>query len=403
MSRQLRAAGILVPDDSDELVEVIEENLAAIASTRVLVQVVQPTAACQLGCDYCGQAHAPRQMSPIHQGLVVKRVRARLARGRFGALRVSWFGAEPLLGMRTMRHLSPKLAAEAEAVGATYEATVVTNGMLFDEAVATELEHNHGVVEAEITIDGPPSVHDARRPARNGGGSFNRIFKNLCSVARAPGVSMELTMRCNVDGRNADGVDALIDLLVEAELHERVSVYFAPVYSWGNQADRSSLTLEDFAAREIEWLARLASAGFATSLIPSRQEIVCLAVRPDGELIDANGTLFNCTEVALVPSYGEPNRHAVGSLEGGRADAHAPFADFNERILSGAQGPCGACHLLPACGGACPKLWSEGKVPCPSTKLNLGERLLIWYANATIGAEDHMASSLRPHSKGERA
>jgi uncharacterized protein len=36
--------------------------------------------------------------------------------------------------------------------------------------------------------------------------------------------------------------------------------------------------------------------------------------------------------------------------------------------------------MLPTCGGGCPKEWSEGRKPCPPTKLNITERMLLTYA-----------------------
>ncbi|MFF0000050.1 hypothetical protein [Streptomyces avermitilis] len=46
----------------------------------------------------------------------------------------------------------------------------------------------------------------------------------------------------------------------------------------------------------MQWHAELLLAGFPSRLLPGRKRIVCLAVQKEGVLVDANGTLFNCTE-----------------------------------------------------------------------------------------------------------
>lgn len=372
--------GILVDRHEDEVAVVLGENNAAIADNCVLKHVIQPTAACQLGCDYCGQEHFARHMSEAHQDALVERLGKRLSSGRYSSLDISWFGAEPLLGIKAMRRLSPSLVGLAETRGATYSSTVVTNGLRLTREVAFELENVHRVRAAEITLDGPEAVHDRRRHVKNGKPSFARILRNLVAVSRTADITMHLSVRCNVDRRNADSVSDLIDMLQEEGLHRRISLSFAPVYSWGNDADAYALPPDEFGVREIEWFAQMHREGFDLDLLPGRQPIVCLAVHREGELTDAVGDIFNCTEVSYVPSYGQPNRYAIGTLDGDDVVGQPPFRQFNTEIAAGEHPQCGGCRMLPACGGACPKQWSEGNVPCPPAKANMSDRLALWYA-----------------------
>jgi uncharacterized protein len=378
----LAEAGILVDDHADELGTVLEENKAAIASDAVLRHVIQPTAACQLGCDYCGQEHFALQMSIQRQDALLRRLRRQLEGGGYRDLAISWFGAEPLLGIKTMRRLSPLLCDLASDLQVGYSSTMVSNGMRLTPAIVSELEAIHRVCAVEVTLDGPEAIHDERRPAKNGSSSFARILANLVAVANDPEIGIELNIRCNVDRANADYVTELIGLLSREGLSNRVKLSFAPVYSWGNDAGAASLTPADFAEREIEWFAQMHNCGYELDLLPRRKPIVCLAVRRDGELTDARGTVFNCTEVSYVPTYGDPNRYAVGTLEHADRAQTPPFHAFNDEVAEGKHSQCASCHMLPACGGACPKQWSEGNSPCPSSKANIGQRLMLWYALA---------------------
>lgn len=377
--------GVLVDGGEDELSSVLAENTAAIASSDVLRHVIQPTAACQLGCDYCGQEHFPRQLSLPDQDRLVDRLDRRLRLGGYSELSISWFGAEPLLGLRTMRRLSPRLIALADRHRVRYSSKIVTNGLLLSRARAREIEGGHSVSAAEITLDGPREVHDARRHVKNGRPSFDQIMRNLVEIAEEPDILLELSIRCNVDRRNVDTVDDLIDDLADRGLQRRVSFQVASVYSWGNRADQLSLPGSEFADREIEWFARMYNRGFALDLLPRRQSIVCLAVRRHGEVTDALGNVFNCTEAPYVPAYGDPNRLMIGTLEDREPRGSVPFGAFNDEIGAGDHLSCQRCAMLPACGGACPKQWSEGNTPCPPAKTNIGERLALWYASKHDG------------------
>src|SRR5207248_1730977 len=119
---------LLVPADTDELATVLARQRVASATDDRLTLVVQPTAACQLACGYCGQEHSRTHLSESHQDLFLDSARRRLATGRYHTLGISWFGAEPLAGLRVIRRLSPRLQALAAEFGCDYTSSITTNG-----------------------------------------------------------------------------------------------------------------------------------------------------------------------------------------------------------------------------------------------------------------------------------
>jgi uncharacterized protein len=371
---------LLVPDDEDELALIIEQNNAAAQEDDNLYLVIQPTAWCQLGCDYCGQKHFTKQLSLDHQLRFVERARQKLAARRYKTLELSWFGGEPLAGLRVIRSLTPRLQELTQEFGVKYLAKVTTNGLTLSPAVATELVQQLGVGAIEVTLDGTAEYHDLRRHRKNGKATFDRIFANVLHLAQRTDLAVNLTLRCNVDRRNYAGVSPLLQMLAAAGVQRKLSFYVAPVHSWGNDAHQESLSAEEFAAWEINWFVEMYELGFAPSLLPKRRPIVCFAVSPDAELVDAKGELFNCTEVSYVPKYGEPNEYAIGTVEAGELPGkRARLADFNSRVRQG-EYDCSDCRMLPVCGGRCPKLWQEGIPPCPTAKFNIETRLLLKYA-----------------------
>ena len=426
---QLVQAELLVPADEDELSTILEANDRKARDDRTLYLVVQPTAWCQLGCSYCGQRHTRQTLDPANQDRLIARVEGRLRTGRFDGLEICWFGGEPLAGLGVMRLLTERLLEVTRRFGCRYDARIVTNGLGLTPAVAEELVREMHVRKIEITLDGTAEYHDLRRATKAGLGTFERVFGNLVALARRDDLEVFLTVRCNVDQHNRDGVLPLLRRLVEAGVRDRIGAFYvSPVVNWGNDAGDRNVPREEFARWEVEWFVEMFKLGFQVGVLPERQAANCMALAPDAELVDPEGTLFKCTEVSLVPAYEEPqedrysclsaavqsslpatdrlgvptgqlpildlapacgqsglrNRYAIGSLERGADPARCVFGEFPKRVREGRY-PCHTCAIFPVCGGMCPKKWDDGTEPCPAVRFNIRERLLLAYAMGRIG------------------
>ncbi len=403
---------LLLPAEEDELAVILRRNQSAIEADDVLWVVVVPTAQCQMGCGYCGQHHENHPLSSADQDRLISRTRGRLGARPHRVLRVTWFGAEPLLGLNVMRALVPRLRALAEEFGCEYRSLIITNGLNLSDTLSVELVRDLGIREFQITLDGPAEIHDGRRPMKNGDGTFDRIFANTVALARREDLEASVLIRCNVDRRNVDGVGDLIQALArERILHRITDFYFNPVHDWGNDAGRLALPKQAFAEQEIEWLAELIALGSTPPrLIPRRRLINCMALTPQSELVDPYGQLFNCTEGCLLPAplpqrigaastFGPENlavrlplastsaTYVIGDLASGEQPGRRQLlGDFNARVARG-EYACSTCKLFPVCGGCCPKHWLEGGTPCPSAKHNIEARLLLSYAVSRLDAE----------------
>jgi uncharacterized protein len=381
---------LIVPFDEDELRTVLTINNAAIIDDNDLSLVVQPTASCQLGCHYCGQQHSIKLMSDEDQERFIERARNKLETNKFSSLSIGWFGAEPLLGLSVIRTLTPQLRSLAKKFGCTYNAIIVTNGLALTEEIAEELVNDLGIDSIEITLDGVAEFHDARRMQKNGAPTFDKIFANVVTLANRQDLDIRLSIRCNVDYQNHESVTLLLKELSTAGIQKKIMFYVAPIHSWGNDAHNLSLSKEEFAAWEITWFGKMVELGFNVGLIPGRKPLVCMAISPNAELVDAYGNIFNCTEVSYVPTYSKnnENEYAIDHLSGKQTvGLRNRLGNFNERVSQG-EYQCSTCPMLPVCGGHCPKSWLEGIEPCPSTKYNIEDRLLLTYALARIEEEN---------------
>lgn len=371
------AIELLCPTDEDELASVTKQNANAEANISTLPLVIQPTAMCQFACDYCGQDHSPKWLNASHQASVLKLVASRLETNHFKKLRIYWFGSEPLAGLSVIRVLTPKLKDVADRFGCDFEAAMVTNGFSLNPEVATDLCQTQGVSEITITLDGTAEFHDSRRKLKTDKPTFERVFSNLIAIAQRKDITTILKVRCNVDSRNADGVIPLLRKLASQGIQQRIQFYMAPIHSWGNDAQRSSLTPVGFASLELRCFVEMVRLGFTIGLLPGRKPVVCVAANPDADVIDATGQIFNCTEVSYVPAYGSPNVWATGHLNNPLEVRRPNVLKLFNTDVSARKWPCADCRMYPVCGGACPKLWHEGFEPCPSAKHNIEGRLLL--------------------------
>ncbi|WP_117212194.1 radical SAM/SPASM domain-containing protein [Allorhizocola rhizosphaerae] len=355
----------VVPDGEDELREVLASLRAGSDDAGVRVFTLMPTSWCNMACSYCGQEH---ERTKARMDAVAARVEAALADPAVRRVHVNWFGGEPLLALRTIRALSARFVR----AGKPYMARMATNGSLLTPSTLRVLHDECAVQALEVTIDGPPALHDLRRLKRNGRGSFERIVGALQSIPDG----MVVTIRINVDHGNAPHVEELIGLLAARGLaRPGIELHPVPVHSWGNDVSKVELGAREYASLEAQWLRYAGSLGFGFATLPSRvKRTTCVATSVHSEVLDPQGRVYSCSEHPLVPGVRSTGVVAtVSSLVGATPRPRGAFDDWYEDVEAGAQ-RCGQCPLLPVCGGACPKLWREGHAPCPSYKFNLPDR-----------------------------
>jgi uncharacterized protein len=385
--RDLTDAAIIVPSNEDEFDAVVRENSLVTNATSDLYFVVQPTAACQLGCGYCGQVHTKRSLSETDQEHIVTLFSEAIRSSRYTSAEIAWFGGEPLIQLPVIRRLSSRFCAIADSAGITYRAKVVTNGLLLTDTVTNLLVDECRVTHIEITLDGPENVHNESRAFKTGRPSFDRIVRNLVRAVNLNRDNVRFVVRCNVTRENGHRVFELIDCLYEYELARKITFYPAPVHDWGNDADQLGIDKDEYAELDTAIHAYLIAKGFEVSLLPQRRETVCLAVRSDSFVFDAYGSVHKCTETPYVPKYDNEMGYAVANLASQdsmvelktRRTALSDALDHPESISKS----CQKCTIFPICGGACPKQWLDGKVPCPPVKHNIRDKMALALLSST--------------------
>jgi uncharacterized protein len=135
---------------------------------------------CNMRCRYCygrgGSYGTPKQsMSYTTAVRAVEYLLAQVPQGGEGS--IFFFGGEPLLRWNLLQKVIPYIRRREEKEGKALALSLTTNGTLLTEERIRFLGDSQ--VQVNVSLDGPPEIHDGRRVLANGRGSYARILPNI--------------------------------------------------------------------------------------------------------------------------------------------------------------------------------------------------------------------------------
>jgi len=162
------------------------------------------THGCNLRCRYCFvRNYNPDKTGQIMPLDIARRALAMVTNAKPGGrVRIGFFGGEPLLAFDRMREIVAEAERVASQRGLALSMGVTTNGTLITPEVADYLAlHKFSAI---VSMDGPPEVHNARRPMP-GGDSHAATMRGLELLRERGGAGIRgVTIRGTFDGRGAD-------------------------------------------------------------------------------------------------------------------------------------------------------------------------------------------------------
>lgn len=373
----LQYGRFIVQDDEDEL-----SNLQAIHNIRKygtgsLGLTIAPTLACNFQCSYCFEGRlAPQMMQPDVQQAIVDFVASRIK--TIGHLNVCWFGGEPLLRKDVIYALSEKFIELCVENDCQYSASIITNGWLLDRQTAENL-HKYQVKMVQVTLDGPPEIHDERRPLKSGKGTFQQIISNLVNVVDI----VHVAVRINVDKTNRDQIMGVFELLKNHHLLDKVYPYLGHVLGETEACadiQSSCYDTEAFASVEIQTYQDLNARGITIPIpYPRYHPNFCGAVALNAYVIDPQGHIYKCWN------------HIGNEVEITGNIWHMDQLDYRTAKWLNIQpfdnATCNSCDVLPLCSGGCPDYYHKNKhlstqrPNCVTWRYYLDDVLLASYRN----------------------
>lgn len=338
------AGSMLVSDNRDELDGLARRYRSSRESTSHFALTIVTSLGCNFDCPYCFEAKHPSILDRDVEAMVLDALDEQLT--HIKSFHVTWFGGEPLVGRKPLLSLSDNFIARCESHAVHYEAAIVTNGYLLDEQTCVMLRDRR-VTSVQVGLDGPPDVHNRMRPLAGGRESFDGILQNLQHAAKF----LNVAIRVNIDHSNSGRVDELFQLLVDAGLAGKLTVYPGQIVGTNKNLLAPSasyhgcLTNPEFAAAEHDFYQLAARYGLAEPSLPRPTGAPCTAVRRNELVVGSSGELYKCWD-----SVGASNE-VIGHIR--------DYYDLNGRLAKWmdydpfSNVECRACLALPVCMGGC--------------------------------------------------
>lgn len=346
--------------DAGELVRSVAPSRPRIDGTPLAPPLLQTLSlnvaqACNMACTYCYADEGAFGGKPNLMGLEVAfaSVDRLIAESALGAdLVIGFMGGEPFLNRRLVHAVMPYASRAAQESGRSMRFSLTTNGSLIQPEDARLLAAYP--TQISVSIDGPRALHDAARPVRAGGSSYDAILRAL-QLFEEMGRPRHLGARITVTPRSRD-LPGILDHVLSLGFD---SAGFAPVLV-------SPRPEEAFSAGDFAWFledmkacgakaAELILAGrpypfsnFETAL----QELERGSHRPypcgAGAAylsVAADGAMYACHRLVGDAA------HRFGDIHSG-TDLPARTRHLEERHVD-RQEPCRSCWARYLCGGGC--------------------------------------------------
>ncbi len=345
-------------------------------SQKLLFTIV-PTTACNFRCPYCFEQGI--KFISMNTNIVKKSmefIEERIKTFKPEDVSISFYGGEPLLALDKIVEFGMFFKRLGHIYNFKMNADVVTNGYLLSKEVALELYNKARVRSAQITLDGPEEVHDARRFLSGGKPTFQRIYNNVKEVLMT-GIEFVIRVRVNVDKTNIGHLEDLLAILSELpERDNKLEVYFSPVTGESDKLQRhpdsTLFSEEEFGKVYVDKiLPLLYKYDFDYERYPDLSYVFCGGITPYHYIIDSDGSIKKCYDL-------------VGRKEESIGDVYN-YRDDDKRVLKWELfeplgDECFNCKFLPICGGGCPyKKMKSGKNVCEPWRYVLKDLLIKIY------------------------
>lgn len=371
-----KEGSFIVEDDFDELMDLRTKRLSQKYSRDALGLTIAPTLACNFKCVYCYETSKNGLMKPEVVTAIENFVKNQSP--YLKNLSVSWYGGEPLLGTNVIYKLSEEFIKICSENGIEYNAFIISNGSLLnDDIIAKLIEYR--VTGIQITIDGPPDIHDARRVNKAGESTFDLIIQNINRILKTN--KMEVVIRINVDKSNENDIERLIEILSEKFISKKVRITFGQVTAYTEACrsiESSCFDNGEFAVNLLKYYSILEKYGFGDYNdfpYPEAKLNYCCAELFNSFVVDHEGYLYKCwNEVGNISN-------SIGNI----TDENFDIAGYKNGIWINQDplesGTCKECSLLPVCMGGCPHntVILEKHNQCDLIKYNIQDVMMKYY------------------------
>lgn len=369
---EAKVGGFLIDDEFDELLDFrIKRNVDKYNITNLNLTIA-PTLLCNFNCIYCYEENKSGSISENTENNIVKFIFER--RDILRNINIDWYGGEPLLSFDKISSLSKKFLTLCKENNINYTSTIVTNGSLINDDIIYDLKQ-YKINDVQITLDGPPRIHEKRRKSKNNNINFFTIVDNINKVLSK---DIRVIIRINIDKTNEIYLDELFYIL-DNNLSGKVDISFGqvqPITSFCNSISGSCFNNSEFAKNLLNYYSLLFKYDFVNEKefpYPYAKYNYCSSEILNSYVIDPEGFLYKCWNLIGNKNY------SIGNIN----DEHLDINSYvhgkwicNKNINKN----CTNCDILPLCLGGCPMLNKKNNsINCDTIKYNIDDIFLKYY------------------------
>jgi radical SAM protein with 4Fe4S-binding SPASM domain len=328
----------LVPVDYDEkaTVDTLRKMMCRLFTPKgINGYTIMTTTNCNARCFYCYQANY-RHINMTKE-TAEHLVKYMVEHKGTDALRLQWFGGEPLVGIARIDQISEEL----QNLNIEFTSSMISNGYLFTEEIVRRAKESWKLKNIQITLDGTEEIYNRTKAyVTEDGNPYKRVLRNI-SLLLEQGI--HVGVRLNLDQHNGEDLHKLIgeiDRLIPDK--KNLNVYAHVVYENEGYAPiaRNEVDNEDLYRRQFDLNKAIFEAGLCSryySSLPSLKYRSCMADNPRSVIVYPDGSLYNCEHTAEGDSFG-----------------HIDSDDRDESVLARFMVPsdleiCPDCPLYPSC------------------------------------------------------
>jgi uncharacterized protein len=282
------------------------------------------------------------------QDLTIAWIKRRMEKLGYKSLFLNYYGGEPLLNPDAIRYISTEMQNWCRLKGTGFRFSLQTNGYLLTSQRIEEYLPL-GLTSVRISVDGMQETHDRNRPLRGGGGTFERVTRNIVTAVD----KIKVHISCTYENGEIEPIIQLLDHFEQLGILHKLGEFLftashATLGPKGNpeaiQRRHCQCNFEDDKLKSTtkrlrdEMIARglPVKSGMSVSTCPLTRE-------NSGVTVDQHGRLYRCNSMLGHPEF------AVGDVRSD--DFNAKQKEFQE-LNVWKQCPQD-CTYMPMCSGGC--------------------------------------------------
>ena len=353
--KDLYSIGFIIDDDLDELGMLQIFHNKNKFNNEALNLTIAPTLDCNFSCPYCFENKRKGKMTANVQQKLIEIIKNNVTPSQ--PLYITWYGGEPLLAMDVIENLNKHIKELVSKNNIGYAAFMITNGYLIDENMVQRLK-NLSLKAVQITLDGPPEIHNKRRIFKRG--HVDTFTKIITAIKLLIENNIDVVIRVNIDKINYPYLPHLLDLLIRNGL-SNVKIALGHVLPYNNingDINNTCFTKEEYADTIYKLQTLLNQKNFKHNnyLYPHPKCVYCSSINLNSFLVDHEGYLYKCwCDVGNI-------QHSIGNIKNLNNDfklSNLKNYKSNTKLLTYSpfnNNECINCKILPICMGGCPKI-----------------------------------------------